>query len=231
MLVGAVLQALEIEDKFHGHVSHSCKYLARSYIKNERKEKGGHDGEKAMSSSSYHSNRKSRDDRQPQKEGNTGGTKQLTNDSGTNSRNGGSSKSKLSHYNTSGDERFFDANDDSGYESSSSSFSSHKHSSSDAAAKFYDAEDDQNEPPSFKREVGLLPGSASPEPSKDDRDVTDNEELKSFVKAQVILTSPESPTYASIDKEVSNQSVYAYLDIDLDFLAFLPSNYFVVIWI
>ena len=207
MLVGAVLQALEIEDKFHGYVSHSCKYLARSYIKKVRNEKGGYDSEKTMSSSSYHSNRENREGRKAQKEGNKGGTKQLTNDSGNNSRNAGSSKSTLSH-STSGEERFFDANDDSGYESGASNFSSHKHgSSSDAAAKFYDAEDDHNEPPTFKREVGLLPGSASPEPSNDDHDVTDNEELKSFVKAQVIITSPESPMYASIDKEVSNPLV------------------------
>ncbi|KAG0557949.1 hypothetical protein KC19_11G167800 [Ceratodon purpureus] len=203
MLVGAVLQALEIEDKFHGHVSHSCKYLARSYIKKDRKGKGRHNSEKAMASSSSHFKQKSREDRKHQKVGNEGETEQLTNDSANNSRNAGSLKSKLSHSNTSGDERFFDANDDSGNDSSSSTFSSHRHgNSSDAAAKFYDAEDDHNEPPSFKREVGLLPGSASPEPSRDDRDVTDNEELSSFVKAQVIITSPESPTYASIDKEV-----------------------------
>lgn len=41
MLVGAVLQTLEIEDKFHGHVSYSSCYLARSYIKQEGKVKEG----------------------------------------------------------------------------------------------------------------------------------------------------------------------------------------------
>jgi len=205
MLVGAVLQALEIEDKFHGHVSHSCRYLARSYIKNERNGEGGRDGERAMSSSSHHYNRKKREDQQLQKEGSNRGTKQLAEGSGNNSRSAVSSKSKLNHSSTSGDERFFDANDESGDESSSTTLNSRRHgSSSDAAAKFYDAEDDENAPPSFKREVGLLPGSASPQPNKGDRDVTDNEELQSFVKAQVVMTSPESPTYASIDKEVSN---------------------------
>ncbi|KAG0604101.1 hypothetical protein M758_10G145000 [Ceratodon purpureus] len=193
MLVGAVLQALEIEDKFHGHVSPSCRFLARSYIKKDRNGKRDDDG-RAISSSSHHSDRKKHEG------GKNGDLKQ---NSGNNSSNSSSSHSKLERYGTSGDERFFDANDESGYESTSSTFSSHRHgSSSDAAAKFYDAEDDQNAPPTFKREVGLLPGTASPEPNKHESDVTDNEELKSFVKAQVIITSPESPTYASIDKEV-----------------------------
>jgi len=216
MLIGAVLQALELEDKFHGHVSPSCRYLARSYIKKERNGKGGHDGERSMSSSSSHSSRKKREDRQLQKEGSKRGTKQLTKGPGNNSRSAGSSKLKLSQSGTSGDDRFFDANDESGDESSSSTLSSHRRGSSlDAAATFYDAEDDESAPPSFKREVGLLPGSASPEPNKNDRDVTDNEELKSFVKAQVIMTSPESPTYASIDKEVSNQCANRFFDVDL----------------
>lgn len=184
MLVGAVLQTLEIEDKFHGHVSYSSCYLARSYIKQEGKVK---------------------EERNLQIGGSKGGTKHLKSGSGNNPWTIGPLKPKLTPQDSSGDERFFDANDDSGYESSSSSSSLHRRdSSSDAAIKFYDAqegEDDHDEPPSFKREAGLLPGSASSR--QDDYDVTDNEELKSFVKAQVIITSPESPTYASIDKEVS----------------------------
>lgn len=222
MLIGAVLQSLEIEDKFHGHVSQSCRYLARSYIKKDGNGKGGHDRERSMSSPSHYSNRKK--DREFQNEGSSVG-----NGSGNNSF-AGSSKSKLIHYDTSGDERFFDANDESGYESSSSSFSSHRHgSSSDAAAKFYDAEDDQDAPPSFKREVGLLPGSASPDPNKNDRDVTDNEELQSFVKAQVIITSPDSPTYASIDKEVSNQCESLFLCRPIVVLVHLLSKSVVVL--
>ena len=187
ILVGAVLQTLEIEDKFHGYVSYSCRYLARSYITQESKVKA----ERNLKE----------------------GAKQLTSGSGSNSwKQTGSSKPKLTPQDSSGDERFFDANEsgyESGYESSSSTFSLHRRdsSSSDMIAKFYDAqggeEDDHDEPPSFKREVGLLPGSAYPS-QEDDSDVTNsNEELKSFVKAQAIMTSPKSPMYASIDKEVS----------------------------
>jgi len=199
MLVGAVLQTLEIEDKYHGHVSYSCRYLARSYIKQESKVK------KERNFSTRES---------------IGETKKLTIGSDNNSWKTGPSKPKLTPQDSSGDERFFDANDESGYESSSSTFSLHRRSSSsDTAVKFYDAqegEDDNDEPPSFKREAGLLPGAASS--SQDEYDLTENEELKSFVKAQVIMTSPESLTYASIDKEVSYQSINAVFRVGLHFL-------------
>lgn len=201
LLVGAVLQTLEIEDKFHGHVSHSCRYLARSFFKHESKVKeewnlltGGSKGE----------------------------TKQFGYGSGNNSSKTGLSKPKLTQQRSSGDERFFDANDESGYESSSSTFSLlRRDSSSDRYVKFYDAlegEDDQDALPSFKRKVGLLPESAFSSP--DDFDVTNSEELKSFVKAQVIMTSPESSAYASIDKEVSYQSLNAVFRLNLHYFSF-----------
>lgn len=185
MLVGAVLQSLEIEDKFHGHVGISCRYLARSYIKENRNTDNKQDKHNS-----------------PEKDGRKGGIKQLSLNHGRKLR-----KAKLSQSGSSGDERFFDANDESGNESGSSSFSSHRQDSmSDAASKFYDAEDrgepDESEPPSFKREVGLLPGSASPNPNGANQDITDKEGLRSFVKAQVIMSSQESPMYADIDKEV-----------------------------
>ncbi|XP_024403056.1 uncharacterized protein [Physcomitrium patens] len=200
MLVGAVLQSLEIEDKFHGHVSYSCRYLARSYIKKKRKEQ--HHESSRPTSPHEHTHLENLEDQKLKDKR----SEVLINRSGNNSRNPGMSKPMLSRYNSSGDEHFFDAYDESDYESSSSTFSLHtRDSSSDLAVKFYDAIDgeaDNHEPPSFKREVGLLPGSASPDRSKSDHDVTDIEDRESFVKAQVIMTSPESRTYASIDNEV-----------------------------
>lgn len=189
MLVGAVLRTLEIEDKFHGHISYSCRYLARSYIKQESKVKEEQNLRIGRS--------KAR-------------TMQLT--PGSISTFWESpSKGELTPQSSSGDERFFDANYESGYDSSSSSLSVHRRdSSADVFLKFFDAQEGVNEhvePPSFKREVGLLPGSTSS--SQDVYDVNGGDELKSFVKAQVIMTSPESPTYASIDKEVSGEYVNA----------------------
>lgn len=206
MLVGAVLQSLEIEDKYHGHVAYSCRYLARSYMKQQRKEKrDDQDGRRSSRSPDRIETHQKDGHYKDGKEGKEGGLKPLAGGEGVkpkriNSRRVERVKSE--------DERYFDANDESGGEGSRSPH--RQDSKSLAASKFYDAEDgetEESEPPSFKREVGLLPGSASPDSSKKNQDVTDNEELRNFVKAQVILSTQESPEYANIDKEVSSTQV------------------------
>jgi vacuolar protein sorting-associated protein 13A/C len=86
LLVGAVLQTLEIEDKFHGDVSHSCRYLVRSFVKHESEVK---------------------EERNLVTGGSKGETKQLRDGSGNKSSKTGPSKPKLTQQRSSGDELFF----------------------------------------------------------------------------------------------------------------------------
>jgi vacuolar protein sorting-associated protein 13A/C len=194
MQVGAVLESLEVEDKYHGHVSSSCRYLARSYIKESKK---GHKNKKGGTKVSQ--SRKPDDPEQQQQPK----SKALT----ETTRGGGSSSSlsAVAHKGRSSDDRFFDATEDLVESDDGSRSPLRRRSFNRAAVIFYDAEegseDMEREPPSFKREVGLLPETTAASSSPAD-ELSRSKSLQTFVKAQVIISSQESPEYANIDKEV-----------------------------
>ncbi|BBN04917.1 vacuolar protein sorting-associated protein 13A/C [Marchantia polymorpha subsp. ruderalis] len=175
MSVGAVLQALEVEDKFHGHVSPSCKYLARSYIKTAHKITGvpplsnGRNGH-----GKHHRHRPSNGKKSPKRR------------------------------QTSESDRFFDAPEEF-LDAEEQSKGHRLRRSSDSLSKFFDAEEDGNsqsgddrEPPSFKRDSGLLPLTGLKENGED----VLKEGAENFVKAQVIMCSQDSPDYGNVDKQV-----------------------------
>ncbi|KAL2636221.1 hypothetical protein R1flu_007700 [Riccia fluitans] len=172
MSVGAVLQALEVEDKFHGHIAPSCKYLARSYIKTAPKTTGDSVSSNGRNGHGKHQHRHRSSD----------------------------GKKGAKHRHNSEHDRFFDAQ-----EEFLDAEDHHKHSlrrSSGSLSRFFDAEEDGNrsplddqEPPSFKRDTGLLPLTDSGQDPLE-------EIVENFVKAQVILYSQDSPDYGSVDKQV-----------------------------
>lgn len=194
MQVGAVLESLVVEDKYHGHVSSSCRYLARSYIKESKK---GHKNKKGGTKVSQSRNSDNPEQQQQPK------SKSLT----ETTRVGGSSSSlsAVGHKGRSSDDRFFDATEDLAESDDGSRSPLRRRSFNRAAVIFYDAEegseDMEREPPSFKREVGLLPGTTAASSSPAD-ELLRSKSLQTFVKAQVIISSQESPEYANIDKEV-----------------------------
>lgn len=177
MSVGAVLQALEIEDKCHGHVSPSCKYLARSYIKTSKTDKPPKMNGRANHSGN-HSGRLHR--QRPSPVPHHG--KRISRDRGTGEN-----------------DRFFDAAEDLDSEDSSPGRILRR--SSNSLSNFFDAEEGgMEEPPTFKRTSGLLPPTG---PQGKDHDVVQDEGLRNFVKVQVIMCSQDSPDYANVDKQVS----------------------------
>jgi vacuolar protein sorting-associated protein 13A/C len=194
MQVGAVLESLEVEDKYHGHVSSSCRYLARSYIKESKK---GHKNKKGGTKVSQ-SRKPDNSEQQQQPK-----SKALT----ETTMGGGSSSSQsaVAHKARSSDDRFFDATEDLVESDDGSRSPLRRRSFNRAAVIFYDAEegseDMEREPPSFKREVGLLPETTAVSSSPTD-ELSRSKSLQTFVKAQVIISSQESPEYANIDKEV-----------------------------
>ncbi|XP_024524741.1 uncharacterized protein LOC9654875 isoform X2 [Selaginella moellendorffii] len=147
MAVGAALLSLEIEDRWYGQTSPSCRYLARSTI-----------------SESELNN--------PQKE-------------------------SIARENSPA-ERFFDSSDEFDFEKTSQEDGSGKSVlSRRSSSQFYDADSSFHEKRSeFVRTPDLLP------PLEDQLTFGRDQELKSFIKAQVILSAPEATSYSNIDKQV-----------------------------
>ncbi|CAM6084054.1 unnamed protein product [Calypogeia fissa] len=127
MSVGAVLQALEIEDKLNGHASPSCKYLARSYIKTPKTA-----NTPRMNGKANNSGRRRTQNLPPLRHG----------------------KKKLA---SSESDRFFDAEEDLDSEDSSTESHRYTRSWNSLSKFFDAEEGDVDEPPTFERTAGLLP--------------------------------------------------------------------------
>eukprot|EP00246_Nothoceros_aenigmaticus_P016844 TRINITY_DN7877_c0_g1_i1.p1 TRINITY_DN7877_c0_g1~~TRINITY_DN7877_c0_g1_i1.p1 ORF type:complete len:308 (+),score=56.20 TRINITY_DN7877_c0_g1_i1:30-926(+) len=123
-----------------------------------------------------------------------------------NGRNGHGAGKKHIRDSASTDDMFFDAAEELGDSDSDSRGGSSRGSfrrSLRSSNRFFDADElsndgniDRRVPPSFDRVQDLLPGSTSGNGHKD------SYEAESFVKAQMIFCSPDSPKYHNIDKEV-----------------------------
>lgn len=107
------------------------------------------------------------------------------------------------------DDMFFDAAEELG-DSDSDSRGGSSRRSLRSASKFFDADEfvsdvgSVKDPPSFDRVPDLLPDSSN----GDIHHVHD--ESPSFVKAQMIFCSPDSPKYKNVDKEVSSSALWLH---------------------